>query len=135
MKKAFTLIELLIVVIIVTILATIALPNVLEAKTRAKVSRAMAETRQLGISFLSLPENWDIDGKDISEVISPLPDPFVIGQPYKVIHSGNTSFVAVSFGPGRVFNSEARYFQVPTYDPTNGTDSVGYIWSGWIEKL
>ncbi len=44
---AFTLIELLIVVAIIAILAAIAVPNFLEAQTRAKVSRDMADMRSL----------------------------------------------------------------------------------------
>lgn len=49
--RAFTLVELLIVVAIIAILAAIAVPNFLEAQVRSKVSRVRADMRSLATAM------------------------------------------------------------------------------------
>lgn len=62
-RRAFTLIELLIVVAIIAILAAIAVPNFLEAQVRAKVSRVKNDHRTIATAL----ESYRVDNNAYPE--------------------------------------------------------------------
>jgi len=116
-KEGFTLIELLIVVAIIGILAGIAIPNFLGARTKAKVARAFSDMRTIGnaVEAYAVDEGkypnsttgaeayvptGDLTGTGL---ISNVPnDPFSNDLPYRYYvtpSSSPTAWVIVSNGP------------------------------------
>jgi prepilin-type N-terminal cleavage/methylation domain-containing protein len=69
MKRAFTLIELLIVIAIIAILAAIAVPNFLESQTRAKVSRVMADMRTIATAIEAYTVDYNRPPMDALQMI------------------------------------------------------------------
>lgn len=74
LQRGFTLIELLVTVGIIAILAAIAIPNMLEAQTRAKVSRAKNDLRVLATAI----ESYRTDNRGYPDVI-PMPADIDLG--------------------------------------------------------
>jgi type II secretion system protein G len=68
LDKAFTLIELLIVVAIIGILAAIAVPNFLNAMIRAKVSKAVADIRNIATAL----ETYKLDRNAYPPIFPPI---------------------------------------------------------------
>ncbi|MFP4580376.1 MAG: type II secretion system protein [Candidatus Sumerlaeia bacterium] len=79
-QRAFTLIELLIVVAIIAILAAVAVPNFLEAQVRSKVARVKSDFRSLGIGI----EAYAIDYNQYP-YYNPNPAPADLPQKYWAI--------------------------------------------------
>jgi prepilin-type N-terminal cleavage/methylation domain-containing protein len=89
LRRAFTLIELLIVVAIIAILAAIAVPNFLEAQTRSKASRAKTDMRSTAVAL----EAYAVDNNHYPPPIGYAPPaPFTIEDPAAEAFEGFTPF-------------------------------------------
>ncbi len=95
-RYGFTLIELLIVVAIIAILAAIAVPNFLEAQTRAKVSRTTSDMRTLATAF----ETYTVDHNRPPTVLTGYPGSLLNGP--SLVNSANTGIAWVSYRFRRV---------------------------------
>jgi prepilin-type N-terminal cleavage/methylation domain-containing protein len=113
-KKAFTLIELLIVVAIIAILAAIAVPNFLEAQTRAKVTKCVAHMKVI----VNAIEAYRVDYNDFPVIITQaqmdsLPFPYFTGGWVMVSNMpGNNYF-------GSRLTTPIQYLTSIPFDPFN----------------
>ncbi len=139
-QKAFTLIELLIVVAIIAILAAIAVPNFLEAQTRSKVSRVAADFRTLATAIESYavdnnnypfqptwPQGELDDGRGLSRLSTPISyitDP-MIRDPFKSTGDRSTNNILnrTQYIYGQMVQANRAKFERPdAFDLANGFD-------------
>ena len=117
MKKAFTLIELLIVVAIIAILAAIAVPNFLEAQVRAKVSRGRSDMRSIQLAI----ECYRMDTNTYP------PNHYTNRGLYRL----STPIAYLSAVPSDVFQPmKTNSTEYNTYINSFGKDSRTYIYHG-----
>ena len=129
-ERAFTLIELLIVVAIIAILAAIAVPNFLEAQVRSKLSRVHADLRTLATAL----EAYCVDQGNYPPEEN---RHFMIGQ--IAMLSTPVAYVASSalqdpFHPARRVSGGDPSWR-PTYLYVSYNDRWASAWSAnWIRK-
>lgn len=136
MRRAFTLIELLIVVAIIAILAAIAVPNFLEAQTRSKVSRAQSDNRTLATAIESymvdfnkympftVPVRGLIGEQQLNLLTSPIS--FISSVPQDVFQGAKPE---LSTNPSK--NYSAFYGPIPRYYVYSDTTFLLNGATGW----
>lgn len=111
-SRAFTLVEILVVVAILAILSAIAIPNLLEAQTRSKVARAKADLRSLATAIEAYTADYSLPPLDWNV---PRGDPQLPGM------NGSTSGIT---HPGYADSDRVVHAGLTT--------PVAYIANSWI---
>ncbi|MBD3306136.1 prepilin-type N-terminal cleavage/methylation domain-containing protein [candidate division KSB3 bacterium] len=126
-QEGFTLIELLIVVAIIGLIAAIAVPNLLMALQRSKVSRTLAEIRTIltalhtytidhnhypiSTNFTSLVDVVNAGGLS-TYYRGPVEDTWGMPFRYRTDATGS-AYMIKSFGPNQVHNNTTGDFEDP----------------------
>jgi prepilin-type N-terminal cleavage/methylation domain-containing protein len=122
--RAFTLIELLIVVAIIAILAAIAVPNFLEAQARAKISRAKTDLRTMHIAVNAYQVDWNDCLRDANDADTP---PDLKTASWSTEHPGQTADMIFTVNQNYYTFRQWRPLSTPvayvTFQPVQGAFS------------
>ena len=125
-NRAFTLIELLIVVAIIAILAAIAVPNFLEAQIRSKVARTQSDMRTMTVAV----ESYHVDFNQYPLPVAVMNDDFSVVYP---MPSPNHNLYAQNFLPQTITTPTAYLttiftdvFANPTLEPSPEQQYIYY---------
>ncbi len=143
-STAFTLIELLIVVAIIGILAAIAVPNFLNAQTRAKIARCESDMKALetAIESYQLDENKYIGSWELWRLTTPMAYMGSIPEdPFGPILSTDYGYGSVLSAYGQPIKSYYIFHGPPTFDSHPGMIRQGIRWvltalgpdKGWFD--
>ena len=133
-RKAFTLIELLIVVAIIGILAAIAVPNFLNAQIRARIARVQADVRTIALAV----ETYRVDSNDVPPDMNTGPWPTYMVSHIAVLTTPIAYLTEIPVDPFNPGSNTAAAGWVP--DPSaflhseyvTKKGSVGTFWSPFI---
>lgn len=125
LSRAFTLIELLIVVAIIAILAAVAVPNFLEAQVRAKVARVKTDMRTLATAM----ETYRLDNTGYPEYAVIITPPGTDIQDPAIVH-GQDYFECFSRVPGLCITTPIAYLATisPDLFAKNFTGPKPQVW-------
>lgn len=135
-SNAFTLIELLIVVAIIGILAAIAVPNFLNAQTRAKLAQVESNFKALSTAFETYRVDWNSyplhDPTHQQNVLNnsiTTPVAYIAQEPIDIFQSFETSATRsmATYSDGRL---HPEPFYAPAYGNPNMDDSIPARGSG-----
>lgn len=117
-RKGFTLVELLIVVAIIAVLAAIAVPNFLEALTRAKVSRVKSDLRTAATCM----ETYAVDNNAYPEPLLALSTPiaYISNAHAPDVFASPGGWFALGYVQGRT-GSEQSFLEA--FSVTGSTDA------------